>query len=83
MERLLIWGSRRFELVVVDAPPVLGNDAGQKLATLADGVVLVVGRGIRGQLVEEAVAVLRSLDTNVIGAVANDVRQSDRAGVHV
>lgn len=83
MQRLLTWGARRFELVVVDAPPLLGNDSAQKLATLADGVVLVVSRGTREPLVESAMGILRALDANVIGAVANDVRETEQAGAPV
>jgi receptor protein-tyrosine kinase len=82
MQRLLDWAAQRYDLVVVDSPPVLGNDSGQKLATLADGNILVVGRGAREGLAEEAAATLRSLDAEIIGAVANGFRQSESRGYY-
>lgn len=82
MGRLLEWAAQHYDLVVVDAPPVLGNDIGQKLATLADGNILVVGRGARGGFAEEAAATLRSLDAEIIGAVANGFRQAERRGYY-
>ena len=77
MERLLDGAAQHYDLVVVDAPPVLGNDSGQKLATLADGNILVVGRGARVNLVEEAAAALRSLDATIVGTVANGFRPTE------
>jgi len=82
MGRLLDWAAQHYDLVVVDAPPVLGNDSGQKLATLADGNILVVGRGAREGFAEEAAATLRSLDAQIIGAVANGFRQAERRGYY-
>lgn len=80
MERLLGWATSRYSLVIVDAPPLLGNDSGQKLVTLADEVVMVVGRGMRMRLATEGAAVLRSLDAHVVGCVANRVRLADSYG---
>ena len=82
MRRLLDWAAQHYDLVVVDSPPVLGNDIGQKLATLADGNILVVGRGARVGLAEEAAATLRSLDAHIIGAVANGFRQAENRGYY-
>jgi succinoglycan biosynthesis transport protein ExoP len=80
MERLLDWAANRFDLVIVDAPPVLGNDSGQKIATLGDGVLLVVGRSLRVGIADEAAATLRSLDARVLGAVANGFPSTESAG---
>ncbi len=82
MERFLDGVAPRYDLIVVDGPPVLGNDSGQKLATLADGNLLVVGRGGRVAIVEEAVATLRSLDAQIVGAVANGFRPAESRGYY-
>jgi len=82
MALLLDWAAQHYDLVVLDSPPVLGNDSGQKLATLADGNILVVGRGAREGFAEEAAATLRSLDAHIIGAVANGFRQAERRGYY-
>jgi Mrp family chromosome partitioning ATPase len=82
MERLLDGAARHYDLVIIDAPPVLGNDSGQKLATLADGTILVVGRGARVTLVEEAAATLRSLDAKIVGTVANGFRPPESRGYY-
>lgn len=82
MSRLLTQAAASFDLVVLDSPPVFGNDAGQKLATLADGVIVIVDRGARTNVAEDAVSVLRSLDANLIGAVANGTRQSESSGYY-
>jgi Mrp family chromosome partitioning ATPase len=79
MGDLLRWASSAFDLVVVDSPPVLGNDIGPTIATLADAVVFVLRRGTRGSLADDAVGVLRTLEANVVGAVANAVPPSDAA----
>lgn len=71
MGRVLRWASQSYDRVIVDAAPVLGNDTGPTLATLADDVLFVVRRGVRVTLVEEAMNTLRSLDAAPVGVVSN------------
>ncbi|HSO95610.1 MAG TPA: P-loop NTPase, partial [Acidimicrobiia bacterium] len=73
MSGLLAWASQEFDVVVVDTPPIFGNDSGQRLASLADSVLLVVRRGTRVAIGSEAAATLRSLDVHLVGAVANQI----------
>ena len=69
--------SREFDLVIVDAPPMLGTSEAQELAATADGVLLVTrANGTDGKLVSEAMAVLSRTRANVIGVVMNQVRPS-------
>jgi Mrp family chromosome partitioning ATPase len=82
MDWLLQEAAAHFDVIILDSPPVFGNDAGQKLATLADGVIVIVDRGARTTFVEDAVGVLRSLDATLVGAVANGTRQSESAGYY-
>ncbi len=64
-----------YDLVIVDAPPVLGFAEALKMATLVDGVVVVA---LAGQTDRNAVASvltnLKRLKQNVIGIVLNEVR---------
>jgi Mrp family chromosome partitioning ATPase/capsular polysaccharide biosynthesis protein len=82
MSGLLDWASQEFDLVIVDTPPIFGNDSGQKLASLADAVILVVGRGTRVATANEASATLRSLDVPLVGAVANQISETETHGYY-
>lgn len=70
-EDVLIQAREDYDLVVIDAPPLMGNDVSRTLATLADGVVLVVAGGTPVSDVRETVAAMRSLDIPLLGVVAN------------
>ena len=67
---------KRFDVVVVDAPPILGADDARTLATLCDGVLMVVAADTLVSSVSEAVVALDGLGVRVLGAVANRVRRS-------
>jgi capsular exopolysaccharide synthesis family protein len=64
----------RFDVVVVDAPPLLGGDDARTLSTLCDGTLLVVGADTLTESVTEAAAALDALGVRVLGAVANRAR---------
>ena len=74
---LLDEASQEFDLIIVDAPPLLGFAEPLQLATVVDGV-LVVARA--GQTDRKAVAsvvnTLRRLRANLIGIVMNEVHQA-------
>jgi Mrp family chromosome partitioning ATPase len=73
--RVLEAARERFEVVVVDAPPLLvGDDAGT-LAVGCDAALLVVARDTPAHLAGEAAAGLRDLGVRVLGAVANGARE--------
>lgn len=62
-----------FDIVVVDAPPLLGGDDASTLATMADGVLFVVSIGTMAGPASEAILGLRGLRAPVWGIVANKV----------
>ena len=63
----------RFDLVVLDTPPVLLAPESAVLATVADGVVLVVRAGVTQRAAaQEAAQQLRTVSANLVGAVLND-----------
>ena len=62
---------RRYDYVLVDAPPVLDTAHTSLLAALADGILLVVRIGTTPKgLVEEAYTMLEGLGGNVLGTCA-------------
>ena len=65
---------KQYDLVIVDAPPVLGFAEPLQIATLVDGVVMLT---VAGQTDRKAVAsalgTLRRLRVNVIGLILNEV----------
>jgi capsular exopolysaccharide synthesis family protein len=70
-----------FDLIICDAPPLLGFAESLQIAALVDGIVVVAlaGRTQRPALAS-VVGNLRRLNTHVMGVVLNEVRQdlSDR-----
>lgn len=72
----------RFDFVVVDSPPLLGTDDARTLATLADGVLLVVSAGTMAHPISEAVLALHTLRARIVGVVANRVREAGAAATY-
>ena len=72
----------RFDVVVVDAPPILGGDDARTLATLCDGVLMVVAANTMAASVEEASAAVDALGVRVLGAVANRARDPRGFGAY-
>lgn len=70
MQMLLDELSARFDLVIVDSPPVLGLADAPLMSALVDGVVLVVqsDRSRRGSL-KASLRRLRGMHTTVLGAL--------------
>jgi Mrp family chromosome partitioning ATPase len=70
MHMLLDELSARFDLVIVDSPPVLGLADAPLMSAIVEGVVLVVqsDRSRRGSL-KASLRRLRTMRTNVLGAV--------------
>lgn len=72
MDRLLAQLEREFDVVIVDAPPLLPVTDSSVLAQKVGGVVLVVGSGkIRVQDLQKSLASLRLVDANIVGAAVN------------
>lgn len=67
----------RFDVVIVDSPPILGTDDTRTLARLVDTVLLVVTSGTLVQDLHDAVAALEGVAARVGGTVANRFRNSE------
>jgi tyrosine-protein kinase len=67
---LIAWLRRRYDYVIVDAPPVLAVADAANLASHSDGVVLVSRWKVtRRPELESAVSFLRSVSVPVVGAI--------------
>ena len=75
-EAVMAEARRSFDLIVVDTPPLLGTDDARTIATLVDGVLVVVSAGTPASLVSEAVMALEGLEAPVLGAIGNRLRES-------
>jgi succinoglycan biosynthesis transport protein ExoP len=81
LETLLTQAEKDYDLVIVDAPPLLGFAEPLQMAAVVDGVVVIT---LAGQTNRNAVASvlnsLKRLKCNVIGVALNEVREdmSDR-----
>ena len=65
-----------YDLVVIDAPPMLGLAEPIQIACAADGVILIAQAGHTNQeAVATALGTLHRLDVNVLGLVLNKVRR--------
>jgi Mrp family chromosome partitioning ATPase len=77
MRSLIREASKEYKFVVLDSPPLLNLSDSRILATLVDGVILVVGGGSTPrELVQRAYLSAVDAGSHVIGATINfaDVR---------
>ena len=66
--------AKEFDLVILDAPPLLGFAECLQMATAADGVLIVSLAGeTRRKAVAAVISVLQRLRANIIGVVMNQV----------
>jgi capsular exopolysaccharide synthesis family protein len=65
-----------YDVIVVDAPPLLGTDDARVIAPLAAGVILVVSAGSVASPVNEAVLTIESLKAPLLGIVGNRLKES-------
>jgi capsular exopolysaccharide synthesis family protein len=73
MKKTLASLSEAFDLIVLDTPPLLAASDAAILATLADGVVLVVRAGeTEADAGIQALQQLAAVGARVVGAVLND-----------
>jgi capsular exopolysaccharide synthesis family protein len=78
MREFLDAAAERFEVVLVDSPPVLAVSDPCILAPLVDGVILLVASGVPRPVLRRAKEQLESVRAKVVGAVINrfDARAS-------
>jgi polysaccharide biosynthesis transport protein len=73
---LLDEATQEFDLVILDAPPLLGFPEPMQMAAMVDGVVVVTRAGQTNRsAVASVLATLERLRANVIGLVLNEVHK--------
>lgn len=81
MAELMATVAQRFDIVIVDTPPLLPVTDAAVISALVDGVILVVraGRTTKGQ-VQAVVANLRAVDSRILGCVLTHARPDRGSG---
>ena len=75
--------AKEYDLILVDAPPVLGFAEAMQIASAVDGVIVIARAGQTSRkAVATALATLRRLQTNVIGLVLNEVDKHSTNGYY-
>jgi polysaccharide biosynthesis transport protein len=75
--------SKEYDLILVDAPPLLGFAEAMQIATAVDGVVVLTRSGQTSRkAVATLLATLDHLHGNVIGLVLNEVNKNSSNGYY-
>ena len=75
--------TRQYDLVVLDAPPLLGFAEPLQMATAVDGVVVVARAGDTSRkALSSVIATLLRLRANLVGVVLNEVHREVSAGYY-
>lgn len=75
--------SKEYDLILVDAPPLLGFAEAMQIATAVDGVVVLTRAGQTSRkAVATLLATLDHLRGNVIGLVLNEVNKNSSSGYY-
>jgi Mrp family chromosome partitioning ATPase len=74
---LLVESAKEYDLIIVDAPPMLGLAEPIQIACVADGVLVIGHAGATNQqAITTVLGTLERVHANVIGLVLNQVRQN-------
>ncbi len=72
---------KEYDLIIIDAPPLLGFAEPLQMATIADGVLIVSRAGeTKRKAVSSLLSALHRLRANVIGVVLNQVKRDSSDG---
>jgi capsular exopolysaccharide synthesis family protein len=82
MRELLVLLAARYDVVIMDTPPLCVVTDAAVLGTIVDGVILVARMGAtHGEALHQAVSEMQGLGARVVGSVLTDVSQrEDRYG---
>jgi capsular exopolysaccharide synthesis family protein len=76
LQRLLDELSREYDLIILDAPPLLGFPEPLQMAAAVDGVIIVARAGQTSRNgVATVISTLKRLRANVVGLVLNEVHK--------
>ncbi|HEU6446288.1 MAG TPA: AAA family ATPase [Gaiellaceae bacterium] len=72
----------RFDVIVVDTPPLLSADDPRTLATMAKGILLVVSAGSTVSSVNDAIIAVEALNAPLVGIIGNRFKESGPANYY-
>lgn len=76
LERILEEAARTYDLIILDAPPLLGFPEPLQMAAAADGVIIVARAGQTSRRgVSSVISTLHRVRANVVGLVLNEVHR--------
>jgi capsular exopolysaccharide synthesis family protein len=76
LDKLLSEAEKEYDLVIIDAPPLLGFAEPLQIAAVVDGVVVItMAAQTNRNAVASVLSSLKRIKTNVIGVVLNEVRE--------
>jgi polysaccharide biosynthesis transport protein len=83
LAELIEQATRDYDLVVLDAPPLLGFAEPLQMATAVDGVIIVARAGDTSRkALNSVIATLARLRANLVGVVLNEVHREVSAGYY-
>ena len=83
LAQLIDEASRDYDLVVLDAPPLLGFAEPLQMATAVDGVIVVARAGDTSRkALSSVITTLARLRANLVGVVLNEVHREVSAGYY-
>jgi capsular exopolysaccharide synthesis family protein len=83
LKQILAQAEAEYDLVIVDAPPILGFPEPLQMAAAVDGVVMVAVAGeTNRKAIESALATLRRVRANVLGLVLNEITSDTSDGYY-
>jgi capsular exopolysaccharide synthesis family protein len=83
LKQILAQAEAEYDLVIVDAPPILGFPEPLQMAAAVDGVVMVAVAGeTNRKAIELALSTLRRLRANVLGLVLNEITSDSSEGYY-
>jgi capsular exopolysaccharide synthesis family protein len=83
LQQILEEAGKTYDLIILDAPPLLGFPEPLQMAANVDGVMIVTRAGqTNRQAISSVLATLSRLRANVIGMVLNDVKRETGEGYY-
>ena len=78
MDNLLKLLSKRYDIIILDSPPIGVVTDAQVLSTKVDGTIMVImAEKTKSKRVDEAINSLKNVNSNIIGLVLNGVKNLD------
>lgn len=70
MKKLLSWAKSKYDVIIIDSPPVLSVTDASVLSKQVDGVVMVVGAYVtKKEELKRAKKILEMVNANILGAI--------------